>query len=100
MNNAIIKFANATKNELFDVEYNGGEWMVEAVETAETLEQCIESAAGWNARSAMKRGEIAGLPYIAWAQVQVRKGEARRAMSVIDLGDIRYAIDADLARYA
>lgn len=99
MTEKLAAFAAATNNELFDAEYNGGEWMVEAVETHETLEMWEESSKGWNERSAMKAGEIAGFPYRAWKQVQAVKGQPRRAMSVIDFGDVRYAIDTDLTNF-
>ncbi len=99
MTEKLAAFAAATNNELFDADYKGGEWMVEAVETHETLEQWEESSKGWNERSAMKTGEIAGFPFRAWKQVQAVKGQARRAMSVIDFGDVRYAIDSDLTNF-
>jgi hypothetical protein len=96
MTEALKKFAAATNNELFDSEYKGGEWMVNATETQETLEQWIESSALWKEHSPMKRGEIAGFPFIAWKTAQAVKGQARHPMSVIDFGDVRFAIEADL----
>lgn len=86
------KFAAATNNELFDPEYKGGEWMVEAVETSETLDQWEESSNGWNERSAMKTGEIGGFPFRAWKSAQAVKGQPRQAMSVVDLGDVRIVL--------
>ena len=99
MTEKLAAFAAATNNELFDPEWRGGEWMVEAVETHETLEQWEESAKGWNERTPMKSGEIAGFPFRAWKQVQAVKGQQRRAMSVIDFGDVRFAIDDDLTNF-
>ena len=92
MTENLKKFAAATNNELFDVDYKGGEWMVEAVETQETLEQWVESSKGWAERSAMKTGEIAGFPFRAWKSTQSVKGQARQSMSVVDLGDVRIAL--------
>lgn len=86
------KFAAATNNELFDTEYKGGEWMCEAVETQETLEQWEESSKGWNERTAMQSGEIAGFPFRAWKSTQAVKGQPRQSMSVVDLGDVRFAL--------
>ena len=83
------KFAAATNNELFDADYNGGEWMVEALETQETLEQWEESSKGWAERTAMKAGEIAGFPFRAWESAQAAKGQPRQSMSVVDLGSVR-----------
>lgn len=93
------KFAAATNNELFDADYKDGEWMVEAVETRETLEQWEESSKSWNERTAMKTGEIAGFPFRSWKSVQAVKGQPRRSMSVIDLGGVRYAIETDLTNF-
>lgn len=100
MNANLKAFADATNNELIDPDWNGGEWMVEAVETHETLEQFIDSSQNWSERSAMVQGEIGGMPFIVWRNVQVAKGQPRRQMSVVDLGDVRYAIDCDLTDYA
>lgn len=99
MSEQLKAFAAATNNQLFDADYKAGEWMIDAVETHETLEQFAESAQNWNERTAMKSGEIAGFKFIAWKSCQALKGQPRRQMSVIDLGDVRYAIDADLTNY-
>lgn len=88
----IKKLAAATNNELFDIDYKGGTWMVEADETQETLEQWEESSKGWNERTAMHSGVIAGFPYRAWKSVQAFKGQRRQAMSVVDLGDVRIVL--------
>lgn len=85
-------FAAATNNELFDADYNGGEWMVEFVETQETLEQFEESSKNWNECTAMKAGTIAGFPFRSWNNTQAVKGKPRQSMSVIDLGDFRLAL--------
>lgn len=88
----LTNFSAATNNELFDAEWKGGEWMVEHVETQETLAQFEESSHQWASRTSLQRGEIAGLPFIAWSNAQARKGDTRQAMSVIDLGDVRIAL--------
>lgn len=92
----LAAFAAATNNELFDADYKGGEWMVEAVETQETIEQFVESSRGWASHTKESFGEIAGFKFVAWSQAQIEKGQPRHALSVIDFGDVRYAIDADL----
>lgn len=91
--------AAATNGNVYDAEYNGGEWMMNAVETAETFEQFVESSSRWNERSTMKRGTIGGCPFIVWKLVQMRKGDTRRSLAVIDLGEIRVAIDAELGDF-
>lgn len=92
MNANLQKFAEATNNELFDTDLRFQEWMVEFVETHETLEQFEESSKGWNERTAMKTGEIAGFKFCAWKIAQAVKGQPRKSMSVVDLGDIRIAL--------
>ena len=92
MTEKLAVFAAAVNNELFDAEYKNGEWMVESVETRETLDQFEESAKNWNERSSMTSGQIAGFPFISWRNAQPIKGQARQAMSVIDFGDVRFAL--------
>ncbi len=90
------RFDKKTGSELHDPEYD---WMVEAVETRETLSDFEESAKKYNERTWAGRGEIAGLPFIAWSEVQTFKGETRRALSVVDFGDRRIALNADLTNF-
>ena len=96
---ALIAFAAATNNELFDAEYNNGEWMVKAVETHETIENFIEASKNYAECTCEKYGEIAGFKFVAFSKVQIRKGDTRRQLSVIDFGDVRYAIDTDLTNF-
>lgn len=88
--------SEATGGDVYDHEYQGGMWMMEAIRTHETFEQFIESSKNWNETCAMKRGTVGGCPFIVWKNMQPRKGAARRSLAVIDLGDVRYAIDAEL----
>lgn len=103
MTEKLAAFSAATNNELFDVDLQKDGtpygWQVEAVETHETLEMWEESSKGWNERSAMKSGEIAGFPFRTWAKCQAVKGQQRRSMSVVDFGDVRFAIDTDLTNF-
>jgi hypothetical protein len=95
----IAAFAAATKNELFDADYNGGTWMIDAVETSETLDQIIDSAKGWAEKSTAIHGVIAGFPFVAYAKMQARRGDARRSLSVVDLGDVRYFLACNLSHF-
>jgi hypothetical protein len=98
----VAAFAAATKNYLYDTNYCGegvGEWLIEAVETQETLADFEAASAKWAECSSMQRGEIAGLPFVCWAKVQARRGDQRRSIWVIDFGDRRVAIDADASYY-
>jgi len=99
MKDYLKTFAAATNNELFDADYNGGEWMVDAEETHESLDDWIDSSSKWNERSAMRSGEIAGFRFLSWSKVQLFKGSSRAARSVIDFGDVRYALACDLMDY-
>ncbi len=98
--NQIAAFAQATDNEFCDPDYENGKWLVDAVETRESLEDFISASANWAERSSkMSRGEIAGLHFISWEMVQARKGDQRRSLSVVDFGDVRVALDADLSNF-
>lgn len=99
MNTALASFAAATNNDLFDVDYDGGTWMVSATETNETIEDFVKASSDYKECSGEKLGEIGGFKFVAFESVQVRAGDKRRQLSIIDLGDVRYAIDADLTEY-
>lgn len=99
MNTQLQAFAAATGNQLFDLDYNGGEWMIGAVETRETIENFVEASNHYNECTREKFGEIAGFKFVAFSQVQPRKGDQRRQLSVIDFGDVRYALDCDLTDF-
>lgn len=99
MNENLKTFAAATNNELFDPDYKGGEWMVEAVSTQESIEEFVASSRKWSLRIGEQRGTIGGFPFVSWKSVQLSAGRPRRAMSVVDLGDVRYAVEADLSRF-
>lgn len=91
-NSALLAFAEATNNELFDPAYKNGEWMTEAVETQETLEQFIDSSKTWASRTPVHFGEIAGFKFAYWKEMQTAKDQPRRSLSVIDFGDLRVAL--------
>lgn len=99
MNTQLQAFAAATNNELFDADYNGGEWMIEAVETHETIDHFVEASNGYNECTREKFGEIAGFKFVAFNKVQLCKGDQRRQLSVIDFGAVRYALNCDLTDF-
>jgi hypothetical protein len=86
------EFAAATHSELFDPAYQDGAWLVDAVETRESLDDFRHSSQRWATRSAESSGTIAGCPYIAWKTMQRATGDERMALSVVDLGDRRIAL--------
>lgn len=96
---ALAAFGAATNNNLYDAEWNGGTWMVEAVETRETIDDFVAASSKYAECTREKFGEVAGFKFVAFREIQVRKGDARRQLSVIDFGDVRFAIDADLTSY-
>lgn len=99
MQDALHTFAAATGNDLYDPEWNGGSWLVAATETRETIDDFIDAALSYHRSTHPQQGEIGGFPFVAFSEVQVRKGDPRRSLSVVDLGEIRIALDVDLAEY-
>jgi hypothetical protein len=97
---ALNLISEATGGDLYDAEWDGGTWMHDAVQTAETLENFEDAAKNYAERGTIERGELAGFKFIHFGVVQTHKGAQRRSLSVIDLGDVRFAIDADLTDYA
>jgi len=92
--------SKATHGDVYDHEYNGGCWMFKAVETQESIVDFEQAVSKYADCCAMISGTLAGFSFVTWRQVQVRKGDPRRALSVIDFGMCRFAIDADLTEYA
>lgn len=95
----LIALALATNLEVYDHEWEGGQWMYSAVETRETIDEFVEASHQWQECTSPKFGEIAGMPFVAWTKVQARKGDVRDCLSVIDFGDLRIAVRADLTLY-
>lgn len=93
----LLEFADATKSQdIYDPKYKNGTWMYKAVETQETLEDFKNSSKNYQERKGFSESEIAGMPYISWSSVKIRKGDQRQVLSVVDFGDRRIAIDFDL----
>lgn len=97
MDKKIAVFAAATKNELYDTdiceEGTPYGWQVYAVETQETLDQYIEaSECCWIESTRAMPGVIAGFPFVAWHRIQVKKGQPRDSMSVVDFGNVRMVL--------
>lgn len=102
----LIGIAEATGDHLLALDAQGWEWLVEAVTTAETLEDFATASRSYRERRGTwlksdtgepVRGTLAGLPALAWAEVQVVAGAQRRALSVIDLGDVRVALEENIS---
>ena len=97
--NNLAAFAQATDNQLYDVEWNDGDWMIEAVETQESIDDFVAASRNYAEATNPVHGIIAGFPFVAFRKIQVRRGDQRRELSVIDFGDRRVAIDANLDHY-
>lgn len=95
----LAAFAAATNSQLYDAEWNGGDWMVEAIETQESIDDFVTASRSYAEATNPVHGTIAGFPFVAFRKVQVRRGNQRRELSVIDFGDRRVAIDANLDQY-
>jgi hypothetical protein len=102
--NNIDKFTEATGDDIYDADFaehnNGNPWMVEATETKESIEDFIASSKTWNESSKPELGEINGLPFVFFPNLQVAKGDKRISLSVVDFGDIRVALqNTDLTEF-
>ena len=94
MNEKYKKFSDSMPdNYLYD-----DDWLVGAVETNETLEDFNNSRKSWKECIGRREGEIAGFKYLSWESVQIKKGDARRSMTVVDFGNLRVVLDFD-AKY-
>jgi hypothetical protein len=93
-------FAAATNNELYDPDYKGGEWMIEATETQENIADFVAASRTYQEATAPKFGQIAGFRFVAFSKVQVHKGDPRQNLSVIDLGFARFALNTDQTNFS
>lgn len=97
---ALALIHEATGGDLYDTDWEGGSWMCQAVQTADTLSDFEAAAKNYAESGTVERGELAGFPFLHFGVVQVAKGTQRQSLSVIDLGDVRFAIADDLTNYA
>ena len=93
----LVDLSVSLNGELYDHEYEGGYWLVDPVETKSTIEDFLVSCREWRERTDHVCGTIAGMDYIFWEEVQVRKGDQRDALLVIDFGDRRLAFRHDIS---
>ena len=95
----LAAFAAATNNDLYDPHWEGGTWMVPAVETHETLQDFEDASCHWAECSTPTLvGNIGGFPAIGWRRVQPHKGsQCGSLVVVVDFGDRRVSLDADPA---
>lgn len=98
MNNAQLSALElTTEGDVYDADYDG--WQYNAVRTAETIEQFVESSAQWVEQTHLKRGQLAGMSFVAWESMQAKRGDIRTSLSVLDFGDYRMVIKCDLTSY-
>jgi hypothetical protein len=67
---------------------------------ADTLDQFVAASEGWNEVGCVRECRVAGLRAVYFGEVQARKGDTRRELTVIDLGDVRVAVAADVSEWA
>ena len=97
---ALNALHEVTGGDLYDAVWEGGSWMVPATETADTLDQFVKASEGWSELGCVRECRVAGLRCVYFGRAQVRKGDTRRELTVIDLGDVRVAVDADVSEWA
>lgn len=97
---ALQALHEATGGDLYDAVWGGGQWMHSATETADTLDQFVAASEQWNEVGCVRECRVAGLRAVYFGEVQVRKGNTRRELTVIDLGDVRVAVAADVSEWA
>lgn len=97
---ALQALHDATGGDLYNAVWEGGTWMVTATETADTLDQFVADSEGWNELGRVRECRVAGLRCVYFGEVQARKGDTRRELTVIDLGDVRVAVAADVSEWA
>lgn len=88
----LAKIAEASGGDLYDADWEGGQWMVEAVITQDSLEDFVEAAKNYHEKSTAEFGTIGGFSFVAFEEVRARKGDQRRPLSVIDFGYARVAV--------
>ena len=97
---ALQALHEVTGGDLYDANWQGGSWMVSATETADTLDDFVKKSEGWNEVGRLREYRVAGLRAVSFGEVQARKGDTRRELTVIDLGDVRVAVAADVSEWA
>ena len=91
----IEKFAAVSKATFGNCIFSDGQWLIEAVETQETLNNYNDSRLTWNECAGRLEGEVAGFKFLGWSKIQPKKGDPRRSLTIVDFGDVRVALDFD-----
>ena len=93
----ILRFAEATGWDLIDED--GENMGYEIVLVRDTLEGFEEGSRYFNECAGFKKATVAGFPVLTCQRLQVKKGDTRTALSVVDLGEWRMSIDEDVTDY-
>ena len=94
---SIMRFAEATGWDLIDED--GENMGYEIVLVRDTLEGFEEGSRYFNECAGFKKATVAGFPVLTCQRLQVKKGDTRTALSVVDLGEWRMSIDDDVSIY-
>ena len=87
-------YTNEQIEAMFDEAFSIGvcmdeEYGCDVVTTADSLDSFIEAAKGYEAHGAIKHGEVDGLKTLVIRRAQPKKGDTRRDVYILDLGDVR-----------
>lgn len=66
----LLSIHNAVTANRYTASWGDNDWMGDAVQTAETLNDFIASSRDYAECSVMKRGMIGDIPFIVWKNVQ------------------------------
>lgn len=95
---ALLKIEEATHGDLYDASRGG--WRVNAVKTTKTLAAFEAESKNYAAPGQAQRGKLAGFDFIYLGLIQPSIGYPLFPFSVIDLGEVRFAIYENLNFYA
>tara|TARA_R100000963_G_scaffold31696_1_gene23135 strand:- start:163 stop:546 length:384 start_codon:yes stop_codon:yes gene_type:complete len=94
---SIMRFSEATGWDLIDEE--GDNMGHQIVMVRDTLEGFEEGSRYFNECAGFNKTVVAGFPALICPRLQVKKGDTRTALSVVDLGEWRMSIDEDVTDY-
>lgn len=95
-NEILAKLEEVTGGDFYDSEYG---FMYTVEETSDTLDDFVAASAKWQESNKVEFGEFAGFKFAYFGRVQVKKGDERDDLSVIDFGHIRMTVNVDLNMY-
>jgi len=89
-------FAVLAGRSIFNPYINCGKWYVDFEETSRTIDEYAADSLNWRGKTETLRGELDGVPYIAWSCIHTEKFIPRRPLLVVDMGAERYVLEVDI----